>query len=141
MCDGSGTTPDKPCGWAAAIHRHQAGDDPEVRTISGGESNGTNNTSELRAAVYGLWYAHRVMGLSRGDRVLVVSDSEITVRAGQGKYSRDAQEPMWRSVDWYTKDLGVVLDWVWVPRNSNPIHAWCDAESRRCRLLMEGKDG
>lgn len=136
VCDGSGTTPDKPCGWAAAVYDRVP---KRVEVLTGCASNGTNNTSELQPVLSALWLAERRMGLAHHDRVLVVSDSEVTVKAGRGEYSRDAQGPLWAAIDHYVRYYDLKMEWVWVPRNSNTVHVWCDEASREMRLLIQGR--
>lgn len=131
VADGSATVAHKPGGWAAATWN---GDD--VETLSGFESHCTNNRAELQGFVHALWYWDKVFPWREANRVLCVSDSEVTVKAGRKEYSREGQGAAWAAVESYER-RGVNFQWVWVPRNSNPIHAWCDRTSREARLLAE----
>lgn len=77
--DGSGTTANKPCGWAFVVVK----DGVKVHEMSGHIDKGTNNTAELTAAVKGLAYAvlHHF-----GEEVVLVSDSQLVLGYADGSY-------------------------------------------------------
>jgi ribonuclease HI len=140
--DGSGTLHGKPCGWGLAgclWDRSGPRATGEAFRLGGSLSSGTNNLAELFPFVHGLWHIDYLLGksnMSNRGRVSVhmVSDSEVTVRAGRGEYARNANAALWAAIDWFAAHYD--LAWHWVPRNSNALNAWCDGESRRCRVLL-----
>jgi hypothetical protein len=68
-------------------------------------------------------------------RVQVVSDSELTVRCGNGRYARRANGCLWASIRWFEQN-GYEIAWRHVPRNSNAWSALMDGLASRARLLM-----
>jgi ribonuclease HI len=123
--DGSGTVYDQPAGWGCvAYDRHK----DQVVLHAGATSCGTNNFAELFPYVQALWHHHQVHknDLAGPIRVQIVSDSELTVRCGNGLYARNANACYWASIAWF-ETHGYSLTWSHVPRNSNPWHTLMDA--------------
>ncbi len=77
--DGSGTTADKPCGWAFVVVK----DGEKVHEQNGSLPKGTNNVAELTAAVKGLAYAALNY---RDEEVILVSDSQLVLGYASGGY-------------------------------------------------------
>jgi ribonuclease HI len=133
VCDGSGTTMFQPCGYYAATH--DAGID-NVAEFHGGASHGSNNWAELSPFL--LAFANIEQRLT-GDtpHVACVSDSELTVKAAQGIYRRNANLSLWAAYDYFAKEQGWRFTWRHVRRNSNPINNWADHEAGRSRNAIE----
>lgn len=139
VADGSGTTADRPCGWHCVAYTPWS---HRVVEHSGGATGGTNNYAELMPFVHALWafHAERVCrGHDLSLRVLVelISDSEVTVRCGNGRYGRNANQALWAAIDWFAHN-GYRLHWNHVPRNSNPVNARADRAAGGVRRLLEG---
>lgn len=135
--DGSGTQLFMPHGWCCLSFHVPSG---EVASHHGGASFGTSNHAELTAYVHALWAHHaeqslRVDGLRPTVRVLVVSDSELTVKCGRGQYARRANLPLWASIDWFC-GVGYRFDWRWIPRLSHPLNSLADKTATRARKAL-----
>lgn len=77
--DGSGTTAEKPCGWAFVVVK----DGEKLHEQCGSLPKGTNNVAELTAAVKGLAYAL----LNHSDEeIVLVSDSQLVLGYASGEY-------------------------------------------------------
>jgi ribonuclease HI len=132
--DGSGTVYDRPAGWACVAY------DRRKRSAvlhAGATSGGTNNFAELFPYVQALWHHHQDhdQAPTLPVRVSIVSDSELTVRCGSGRYARRANGCLWAAVSWFEQN-GYQLSWRHVPRNSSAWGALTDAVAGRMRLLM-----
>lgn len=132
--DGSGTTADLPFGWYCACYRPRDG---RVLEHAGCATAGSVSVAELGPATFGvwayrhvLWHAHRESPAPT--RVVIVSDSQSTVRCGTGEYSRAANLPLWAAFDWLERH-GWAVSWHWVPRNSNPVSKRADRVAGRAR--------
>lgn len=131
--DGSGTRAGEAAGWACLAHYRPSG---SVRVFTGSVSSGTNNYAELAPYLHALWVfdsAARKAGNRGPFRVLVVSDSELTVRCGDGSYRRQANLSLWAALDYFVAS-GYVLTWRHVPRNSNPVSKEADRLAGEARL-------
>lgn len=125
--DGSGSTIDLSMGWAMLLFN--------VKTswhtrYAGYLSAGTVNQSEL-LGVCSILQILDAEGVKQG-RLLVVSDSEVTVRCGQNEYARNANKGLWAMLDYYESN-GFDVDFMWVKRNSNDYNKWCDKQSKEIR--------
>lgn len=132
--DGSGTTSDKPCGWAFVIVE----DGEKVFEDSGYLEKGTNNVAELTAAVKGLAY---VTLNKKGHDVILVSDSKLVLNYANGTYRIKAMH----LTDLYCKLRRLYkhlkADGRWVKGHSGDEHnERCDELAKSARLL-EGLDG
>lgn len=137
VADGSGMTLDQPCGWAC--YSWDKGRD-QFWPHLGGTSGGTNNYAELAPFLHGLWHWHQTYYANafprpKGIKVELVSDSEMTVKCGNGQYGRNTNLPLWAGIDWFVQN-GYLLHWNHVPRNSNPLNAEADRRSRDVRLNL-----
>jgi ribonuclease HI len=132
--DGSGTVYDQPAGWACLAYDTMK---QQVRLHTGALSCSTNNAAELLPYLQALWFFHQDHGQAPPSpaRVQVVSDSELTVRCGLGRYARRANACYWAALAWF-EGHGYRLSWRHVPRNSNTWLAWMDAAAGHARLLL-----
>lgn len=139
VADGSGMRLDQPCGWACYLWYPAVG---KVWEHLGGTSGGTNNYAELAPFAYALWhwhYTHFAVGSLRQPqdvKVELVSDSELTVRCGNGLYHRNANLPLWASIDWF-ETHGYALHWTHVPRNSTLPNKEADRRGKEVRTVFE----
>lgn len=140
--DGSGTYFNLPCGWACASYFRPTG---SIKRHFGGATGGTNNYAELAPFLHVLWVFHAAREKKYGNKnkppvkILAVSDSEITVKCGNREYMRWANRALWFQLDWYVAN-GYHVVWKHVPRNSNPINVWADAQAGVIRQQMEDLD-
>ena len=132
--DGSGTVYHRPAGWACVAHDIRK---RQITLHAGAVTAGTNNYAELAPYVQALWHHHQDHGRdpTLPVRVQVVSDSELTVRCGNGRYARKANACLWASLEWFERH-GYCLAWRHVPRNSNAWSAWMDAVGGRVRQML-----
>lgn len=134
--DGSGNTADLPCGWYCTEYRRGAG---SVVRHRGGCNMGSNNHAELMPYIQALWAFQVRKEKNRWSllpvQVVIVSDSELTVRCGNRQYERKANKHLWAVIDWFELQ-GYVFRWVHVPRNSNPLNALADQEAGKTRKAI-----
>lgn len=125
--DGSGSTIDLPIGYAIlAVDIKNNITNKYVGYIS----NGTVNQSEL-LGICTFLQVLEASGVKQG-KLLVVSDSEVTVKCGNKQYARNANKGLWALLDYYTNN-GFIVDFTWVRRNSNEYNSWCDKQSKEIR--------
>ena len=132
--DGSGTIYTQPGAWACAAFDRRTG---KVRLHAGALSGSTNNLAELAPYVQALWHHHQEHGQDPTTpvRVSIVSDSELTVRCGQGRYARRANACLWAAINWFERN-GYLLAWQHVPRNSNVWSSQCDRVAGLARIAF-----
>jgi ribonuclease HI len=132
--DGSGTVYNRPAGWGCVAYDRRM---KSVTLHAGTLSTGTNNLAELMPYVQALWHHHQDhrQAPDRPVRVLIVSDSEVTVRCGNGQYARKANACLWASIEWFAQN-GYRLGWRHVPRNSNEWSTLMDTVAGKARRLM-----
>lgn len=130
--DGSGSTKDGPGGWA--IEAFQADHDGGAAIYSqfGMFSNMSVNQAELQGILSFLAYLDD--GRNVKNRILVVSDSEVTVKCGNKEYARNQNTGLWSMLDHYISK-GNHVKFMWVPRNSNEFSRKCDVVSKEVRAL------
>lgn len=137
--DGSGTGAKTPCGWFVTAYDHVY---DLVSEHIGGTNGGTNNLAELAPYIHALWWHHTMQEepptQNHPCRVVIISDSEVTVRCGKREYGRKANLCLWAAIDWFEQN-GYRLSWFWVPRNSNPFSSRADSEAGRLRKLLVGE--
>ena len=135
--DGSGSVYDRPAGWACVAY-----DRPKQQTTvhAGALTCGTNNFAELAPYVQALWHHHQDHGqpTPANTRVALVSDSEVTVRCGNGEYDRNANLCLWAAVEWF-KRCGYRLSWRHVRRASIDWNVWADEIAGFMRSLVEAE--
>lgn len=130
--DGSGTVLGQPYGWFVTgflPEKH------EVFTLTGGASSGTSNFAELAPYVHALWHVDYA-GRKDVKKVLIVSDSELTIRCGAGEYARKKNLALWASIDWFCATGRFTLSWRHVSRNSNPLHVRADKQAGDVRRFF-----
>jgi ribonuclease HI len=132
--DGSGSVYSLPAGWACTAY-----DRRKRRAVlhAGAVSGGTNNFAELAPYLQALWYHHQEHGQKPNTpvRVVIVSDSELTVRCGNRQYGRNCNLCLWAGIDWFEQN-GYRLTWRHVRRNTNAWNAWADAVAGQLRSFM-----
>ena len=129
--DGSGTLFNKPCGWCCFLYDFVK---DTLTQIAGGATIGTNNYSELVPYINALWYDLYQGPKTFPRNVEIVSDSELTVRAGNREYSRSYAEILWASID-KAEALGYNLHWNHIHRNTNEISTECDRIAKELRKI------
>jgi ribonuclease HI len=137
--DGSGSVYQQPAGWACVAYDRLK---PQVIVHAGGFTCGTNNFAELAPYVQALWHHHQDHGQAPrvSVEVVIVSDSELTVRCGNKQYSRNANGCLWAAIDWFeTRDYK--LYWQHVRRASNGWNVWADQAAAHVRAVMEAQEG
>lgn len=140
IADGSGMKIDSPSGWAAVSYEPHILPDLRLKCHYGGATGGTNNMAELMPFVHVLWSYHATcwQGATRAisPRVVLVSDSEVTVKCGRGEYARSSNLPLWAAIDWFVT-AGYIFSWAHIRRNSCHVHRWADDTGRKMRCLIE----
>lgn len=135
--DGSGTTAKASCGWACVGWNKISGD---LDFHNGSMSCGTNNFAELIPYVQALWYfdqffkSHAQPG-QRG-KIEIVSDSEVTVKCGNGEYTRKGNGCLWGGIEWFEKN-GYDIHWTHVYRNTNCFSKRCDWLAGETRIGLD----
>jgi ribonuclease HI len=143
--DGSGSSLLTPCGWYVTAYERKTG---KVWSHNGGASGGTNNYAELEPFIFALWAYRHVLWHYHTEqngndgkmkvtppKVLIVSDSEVTVKGGTREYSRRANAPLWASIEWF-EQKNYVIHWRWVPRNSNKFNLLADKVAGETRKAV-----
>lgn len=131
--DGSGTIYKKASSWACWHYLKSSG---SLDLHFGTFSFGTNNFAELIPYVSVLWLdAYTKPAIPRD--VVIVSDSELTVKQGTGEYAKNANGILWSGLD-YARSAGYNITWKHVKRNSNPLNAKCDEVAGRLRKEIDG---
>lgn len=108
--DGSGTTDNKPGGWAAILVRGAL-----VRELSGGAQYATNNQMEITAVLEGL----RAIK-ARGATVIIYTDSEVVIhwltkeKSRKNGFARKACA----EIDGICVDMDLLIKPVWVKGHS-----------------------
>lgn len=128
---------DSPIGSASVSIDRQSG---LRHAIISGVSCGTVNQAEalctLDALRYDLYKVHSGR-LPGSRRVVIFSDSEVTVKTGNGIYRPSFNPDIWASFDWF-RQQGYQLTWFFVERNSNPLAVAIDAASKQGTFLSSG---
>ena len=137
--DGAGTCIGSSCGWFATAFLKKTS---SVIEFWGGLSSGTNNVAELLPYVFAMWHLDAMVSAADKDwesrrkiSVVIVSDSEVTVKCGNGEYTRRANAPLWASIRWF-EEKGYQFQWVHVPRNSNVFNLKADVVAKRVRSVL-----
>lgn len=137
--DGSGSLHNMPCGWWCGFYYRPSGN---VKEYYGGCNAGSVNYAELSPFLHTLYVFHaalvKVDLLKTVDKwkVLIVTDSELTVKCAMREYQRKSNLALWAQIDWYEKN-GFEITWKHTPRNSNPINLKADKTSKTMRKTME----
>lgn len=137
--DGSGTTWHHSVGWAVVVA------DSDLTTtdlLTGGSNTGTINAVELLPYLYGLRYHYyRLYGgkLQRPLDVHILSDSELTVNVGSGRYAGKKNADLWSLVDFW-KTQGYNIHWHYTPAHVEgelEVHRFVDQVAFETRQAME----
>lgn len=141
--DGSGSVYSEPAGWCCTAYdavRHRA------YVHAGAVTGGTNNFAELMPYLQALYFHHtqEAKDCAKGrvkepgvHTVCVLSDSELTVRCGQRRYSREANGFLWEAIAWFERN-GYCLTWHHIRRSSIEWNAFADAVADEARRRMAG---
>lgn len=129
--DGSGTVFDDASGWSCFIYDFVK---DSLTNIAGGATIGTNNHAELVPYINALWYDFYQGPKTFPRYVEIISDSELTVRAGKREYSRSYAEILWASID-KAEALGYKINWNHIRRNTNDISTKCDEIAKQLRKI------
>lgn len=130
--DGSGTVNEKACGYCAVVLNVVTWDS---YVYYAGKSNGTNNVAELAPIVDALAQIEKINKKFKIN-VAIVSDSEMTVKAGNKEYSRTANAYLWSSIQ-YFENLFWNLKFFHIKRNTNEANAFCDEIAGQVRKEFE----
>jgi hypothetical protein len=109
----------------------------EFNFIGGCDTNGTNNFAELYPTVKTLWVHRNRYPNEYNHKILVISDSEWTVKTGlslknpndENVYQINTNNPnamLWESIKFTMKFWGYDINFKHVPRNSNDCNTFCD---------------
>jgi ribonuclease HI len=133
--DGAGSTLGTSGGWYSVIADKQGN---VVKELYGGLSNASNNVAELAPIVFALYYLQALHSPANGTRprVLIRSDSQITVYCGEGRYERKANLFLWASIDYFQQNV-FHLEWQWSRRNSNEALEKADKVAKHIRALLK----
>lgn len=139
--DGSGSGWTQGAGWASVVITRNGRRSP---LLLGAYNSGTVNVAELQALLHGLMWLDEEGGgkaLCRQKGALVdvhlITDSEITVNQGNGKYkAKGVTRILWGSVRVLEKD-GYRLHFHWYGRDGIALNKLCDHASREARLAVE----
>ncbi len=127
--DGSGTTAEKPCGFACLAYDRRS---EAVFKFYGDLSHGTNNFAELFPYVHALWHHYGRNELKQPTVVRIISDSELTVRCGNGIYARNANGCLWSAIEFFERQ-GYSIYWNHIYRLSNELNKLCDKQANNRR--------
>jgi hypothetical protein len=135
MGDGSGTGWELPIGFAAmAIWRN-----PDLRKVfSGCLNHGTIGQAEILPYLTAIRYDYQVIAkgnLEAKRRVIIISDSQVSVNVGNGIQQAHTNKDLWESYKWFL-NLGYEITWIWVERNENDIHKLAHSLSNIARKLL-----
>lgn len=143
--DGSGTILQNCAGWACIAFDL---DKTEVTTLYGSLSCGTNNVAELIPYIQGLYfYESRRNPLAiPKPAVVIVSDSEVTVKCGNDARRRRSNLAWWAAIEYFERS-GYTFTWKHVPRNSNLLSKRCDwiaglarVDSEKLKIQLTAKN-
>ena len=116
--------PGGPGGWAFTLLENG-----DQWTLSGGDSNTTNNRMELMAVIEALDFA-------QGNEYVIHTDSELTMKCATGVYKRKANKDLWNEYDRALRSRK--LHWVWIKaHNGNPLNEYVDRLARKEAELLK----
>lgn len=135
IADGSGSGWDSPTGWAVVVIDRLTG---IRKVLYGGQNRGTINAAEVHPFLWGIRYYHNVVRKDK-DREIVVcclSDSEITVKCGQGVYKAKTNIDLWQALK-YWESRGYIFRWQHVPRETLDLQILTDEIAGRARTKIK----
>jgi ribonuclease HI len=138
MGDGSGTTSDYPCGYSTVIYFKST---DTSWLVWGGFSNGTNNFAELNAYLPALWNIDNMrieMRLSHPPKILIISDSELTVKCGKNEYARTKNRSLWAVIEHFEK-YGWQFNWHHINRLTRIPNKVSDLIANLARIQVGDK--
>ena len=137
--DGSGTTWGTPAGWCVILLDLVTG---RKELITGAKNRGSINRAELQPYLEALAFHYYSINKGKLSRVLdvhIISDSEVTVKCGQGRYQRKTNNDLWCVVDFW-RMKGYNLHWHHVPAHvadEPEVHVLTDKVAGESRKRME----
>lgn len=134
--DGSGSTWERPAGWACVSMDRRAG---TRHMLAGGASAGSVGWAELEpylCAIRHDFYVRQQGELKQARRVVIFSDSQSTVRIGNREYVPKANLDLWGAIAFW-EQRGYSFKWVWIDRNTNLLHVLIDRCSKTGELYGE----
>ena len=135
--DGSGTVYAEPAGWSCLAYDRIK---DSIVLHAGAVTAGTNNFAELAPYCHALWFHNQEHPLGGPFRAHVVSDSELTVKCGDRRYTRRANGSLWAAIEWF-EDHGYRLRWHHVARATCPWNRLSDEVAGRARRAIAGING
>ena len=135
--DGSGTVYTEPAGWSCLAYDRIK---DSIILHAGAVTAGTNNFAELAPYFHALWVHHQEHPLGGPFRAHVVSDSELTVKCGDRRYTRRANGSLWAAIEWFERH-GYRLRWHHIARATSPWNRLADEVAGRARRAIAGIDG
>lgn len=128
---GCGTVHTNSAGWSCVSY------DARLQTVTlhaGATTGATCNFVELYPYVHALWSYQNdhPKEIGRVHRVSIISDSEVTVRCGNGQYRRRANGCLWAAIEYFERS-GYVIDWRHVRHGSNDWNAFVHATAGAAR--------
>ena len=105
--------------------------------IEGYVSKGTVNQSEI-APILSLLNYLESSKIAPPLKILVISDSEVTVNCGNKKWQINHNKVLWGCIEYY-RLIGFSIDFKWLPRNSNDLMKLADKRSKEIRILNKQK--
>ena len=134
--DGSGTVANKSCGYSAVIWHQETG---LIEYIIGCDSAGSNNFAEMMAILKALYFIKANYDYKK-PCILIVSDSEWTIKVLKGEYHSDNSNAisLFKCVfDHANRYWGWKFDWKHVKRNTTIPNALCDKLSGKLRKNLD----
>lgn len=128
--DGSGQNEEG--AWAVRLYNLVEG---TTDLFAGAISHTTNNVMELHGYIVVLGELYR-RGI-RGPRVLICSDSNVTVQCGQGRWKRKSNTHWWAALDEISDQLDAKVQFYHIERNSIPEAEEADRLAGQLRVLLE----
>lgn len=140
ISDGSGTTWNSACGWAAVIADRQG---QQRKLLQGAMNFGTSYLAELLPYVHALsWYIEgpgralltEKLKSSQDNKVIIhaITDNQTIARQGQGLIGRKIGVYYWSMFD-AMEDLGYEVHWHWLERETIALNHLCDHLAGLCR--------
>lgn len=133
--DGSGSRPGRPTGWACVAYDKER----KSKTLWYGASNsGSNNAAECSAYIAPLVdYQNRVAdsGVQRLRRVVIVSDSEYTVKLINCS-ARPKKNQIYWGVFNSARSSGLLVGAHWLRREASIANSIADRVSKEARLAL-----
>jgi hypothetical protein len=111
--------------------------------FTGGYNHGTIGEAELfpyLAAIRYDYYKIYKSKLISKRRVIILSDSQVSVNVGNGTQTAHTNKDVWCSFD-YFKSVGYSIGWQWIGRNETAAHKLAHNLGNIVRKVIEGEKG